>query len=68
MVSARLQFEAAEAEYDPQTQIMIARGSAREPATLYDSQGLSTGNFDELQYNTRTDQVGMTNAHTNLRR
>ena len=68
MVSQRLQFTAAQAVYDPETQIMTAHGSLREPAELLDEQGLSTGSFDELVYNTKTDQVQIKEFQGNMRK
>ena len=66
MISTRLQFTAAQAVYDPVTQIMTAHGSEREPAQLLDEQGLSTGSFDGIVYNTRTDQVQFKNFYGNM--
>jgi lipopolysaccharide export system protein LptA len=68
MVSQKLGFIASEAVYDPETQIMTAHGSPREPAQLLDEQGLSTGSFDDLVYNTATDQVVLTEFHGNMRK
>jgi lipopolysaccharide export system protein LptA len=68
MISQKLGFTAARAVYDPVTQVMTAYGSQREPAQLLDEQGLSTGSFDELIYNTRTDQVQITEFHGNMRK
>jgi lipopolysaccharide export system protein LptA len=66
MISQKLGFTAAEAVYDPVTQVITARGSLREPAQLLDEQGLSTGTFDKLVYNTSTDQVQITEFHGNM--
>ena len=66
LISQRMQFTAAEAIYDPATQIMIAHGSQRQPAELLDEQGLSTGSFDELIYNTKTDEMSFKEFFGNM--
>jgi lipopolysaccharide export system protein LptA len=57
LMSQKLGFTAAEVVYDPITQLMTAHGSSRIPAELLDEEGLSTGSFDYLRYNTGTDEV-----------
>jgi lipopolysaccharide export system protein LptA len=66
MVSQRLQFTAAQAIYDPETQIMTAHGSQRQPGEMLDEQGLSTASFDGLVYNTQTGQVQLDGFNGNV--
>ena len=66
--SANLQFIADRVEYDPQTQILIARGTERAPATLLDSNGLSQNTFTELRYDVRTDRLEMSGSRGTIRR
>ena len=69
MISVRMTITAAQAVYDPATQIMTANGSARQPVELFDSQGVSTGTFDDVQYNMQTGLVEhLGHAHVGLRR
>ena len=68
MISQRLQFLAAQAIYDPQTQVMTAHGSQREPGEMLDEQGLSTASFDALRYNTVTGQVQLEGFNGNMRK
>jgi lipopolysaccharide export system protein LptA len=66
MISQRLQFLAAQAIYDPQTQVMTAHGSERQPGEMLDEQGLSTAEFDDLLYNTASGQVQLKGFNGNM--
>jgi hypothetical protein len=66
--SANLQFIADRVEYDPQRQVLIARGTDRAPATLLDQNGLSQGTFAELIYDVKTDRMQMTDPRGTIRR
>ena len=69
MTTARMQITADTAVYDPQTQIMIATGSVRQPVEVFDNQGVSSGTFDEVEYNMQTGLIKrLKNAHTSMNR
>ncbi len=52
-----IQFHAHTIDYDPATQRLIARGSPEEPAYFEDQQGMSTGGFDELEFDTVKQEI-----------
>ena len=59
-ISDPIHFEAASIDYDPNTHIMIAKGTERVRAELYDDKGTVKGSFDELHYNTQTGRIDQT--------
>ena len=67
-VSDRLQFNAESIDYDPDKQLLIARGTDREPATLFDQSGLSKGTFAEMYYDTKTDRMKLVKPQATLRK
>jgi hypothetical protein len=59
-ISLPVHFEATSIDYDPNTHILIAKGSDRVHAELYDDKGTVKGSFTELRYNTQTGQIEQT--------
>ena len=59
--SKDLRFDAHEIDYDPNTHILIARGTDRTPAEMFDDKGLAKGTFSEMTYNTQTGQHSFKN-------
>ncbi|HSV12806.1 MAG TPA: hypothetical protein VLI90_01005, partial [Tepidisphaeraceae bacterium] len=56
-------------DYDPAKEEVTLRGSAQEPGRVLDEQGASTGTFDELVIDTRTQEVDRTRgANLNMRK
>ncbi len=49
--SKQLNFDAAEAVYEPDNNRVIARGSARQPVQVHDANGATSGSFEELWWN-----------------
>lgn len=66
--SSRLQFIADRVDYDPQKQLLIARGTPRAPATLIDEGGLTRGTFDVLYYDTQSGNFRTENMSGAIRR
>lgn len=66
--SRQIQFEAGTLEYDPSTSTLVARGTDRNPAQLFDESGVSKGSFEELFYNTTTEQIRLKNPQAQIRR
>jgi len=66
--SGKLEFSAAETEFRPLENIVIARGDDRVPALLLDDQGLSKGTFAELWLNTRTQESHVRDFRAVVRR
>ncbi|MGH7179965.1 MAG: hypothetical protein ACREJC_21490 [Tepidisphaeraceae bacterium] len=67
--SSNLRFVAQEVTFDPIEQLLVARGSDREPAELFDDSGLSRGHFTELWYDLRSDQIKrLANLGASIRR
>jgi hypothetical protein len=64
----QLEFSAAETEFRPQENIVIARGDDTEPATLLDETGLSKGTFAELWLNTKTQESHLRDFRAMVRR
>lgn len=54
--SAQIRFDAAEAVYDPANERVIARGSDRMPVEVFDQTGASSGSFEELWWNLKTNR------------
>jgi lipopolysaccharide export system protein LptA len=64
-----MQCQADSLDYDPATGIFIVRGSQFVQAVMYDDQGGTTGHFDEMHYNSKTEQIDrMTGFHSAVRR
>lgn len=63
-----VQFEAAVVEFNPQTNVMTARGTSRTPATLAQGPGYNRGNFDSLEFNVSTNQLKVTGFRATVRR
>jgi hypothetical protein len=62
-------FDAHSVDYDPRTQIMIARGTDQEPGETRDADGRGNGSFDELIYDVQAQEVkSVTGMHGTLRR
>jgi hypothetical protein len=59
--SKDLRFESHEIDYDPNTHVLIARGTDRTPAELFDDRGLAKGTFLEMTYNLQTGQHSFKN-------
>jgi hypothetical protein len=66
--SASLQFIADRVDYDPQRQVLTARGTDRAPATLLDKDGIAQGTFVELIYDVRADRMQLTHPSGTIRR
>jgi lipopolysaccharide export system protein LptA len=66
--SARLQFNSDSIEFDPETGQLVARGTDRVPATLFDENGLSKGTFSEMYYDTKTDRMRLVNPRAAVRK
>jgi lipopolysaccharide export system protein LptA len=66
--SQQIQFSSDQMEYDPATQTLVARGSERLPAQIYDEKGVSNGSFDEVWYNTQTEQIRLKKPQAHIRR
>jgi hypothetical protein len=56
-ISMPVHFEATSIDYDPNTHILIAKGSDRVRAELYDDKGTVKGSFAQLRYNTQTGRI-----------
>lgn len=54
--SPQIRFDAAQAEYDPANERVIARGSERQPVEVFDQTGASSGSFEELWWNLKTNR------------
>jgi len=54
--SSKIRFEADHATYEPGGDRVIAAGTERQPVQVFDESGLSTGSFDELWWNLKTNQ------------
>lgn len=54
--SSKIRFEADHATYEPAADRVIAAGTERQPVQVFDQSGLSTGSFDELWWNLKTNQ------------
>lgn len=66
--SRQVEFHAASLEMDPQRHLLIARGSADQPAELLESTGAGMGRFGELWLDTRTQQIlKLTNVQGQVR-
>jgi lipopolysaccharide export system protein LptA len=64
-----IQCQADSLDYDPATGIFIVRGSQYVQAVMYDDQGGTTGHFDEIYYNSKTEQIDrMTGFYSAVRR
>jgi hypothetical protein len=59
-ISLPVHFEASSIDYDPNTHMLIAKGSDRVRAQLYDEKGTVKGSFVELHYNTQNGEVEQT--------
>ena len=66
--SRQIQFESDELEYDPAAATLFASGNERTPAQLFDDQGVSKGTFEELWYNTKTEQIRLKGPQAHIRR
>lgn len=68
-ISGQVQFDAAKVWFDPAEEILAAIGDGRSPVQVYDSQGRSTGSFEEVWWNTRTQQIKrLRNVQATIRR
>ncbi|MGF1633539.1 MAG: hypothetical protein ACFCVE_06790, partial [Phycisphaerae bacterium] len=56
-VSEQVSFEAATADYDATTGILVATGGEGAPVQVFDAQGRPQGTVRRLTYNVRTDEV-----------
>jgi hypothetical protein len=56
-ISQAKHFEASSVDYDPNTHMLVARGTERARAELYDDKGDITATFLQLRYNTQTGQI-----------
>jgi lipopolysaccharide export system protein LptA len=64
-----MQCQASSIDYTPATGIFIIRGQPNVPARMFDTVGASTGTFDEMYYNSKTQQIErMTGFHSAVRR
>jgi hypothetical protein len=52
-----MSFDAAEATYDPGNDRVTARGVPGQPVQVQDDNNVSTGSFDELWWNLKTNQA-----------
>jgi hypothetical protein len=59
-ISSPIHFEASSIDYDPNTHLLIAKGTDRVRAQLYDEKGTVAGEFEELYYNTQTGRIDHT--------
>jgi hypothetical protein len=63
-----MEFLANSVELRPPEDVLIARGTDRQPAVLLDASGLSRGSFVELWLNTRTNQSQIRDFRATVRR
>jgi hypothetical protein len=56
-ISLPVHFECTSVDYDPNTHILVAKGSDRVRAQLYDEKGVISGSFTQLRYNTQTGKI-----------
>lgn len=54
--NTKIRFESDHAIYQPADDRVIAVGTEREPVQVFDETGLSTGTFDEMWWNVKTNQ------------
>jgi len=59
-LSLPIHFEASSIDYDPNTHVLIAKGTDRMRAQMYDEKGTVQGSFEELYYNTQTGRIDHT--------
>jgi len=67
-LSSQLEFSAAETEFRPLENVVVARGDDSSPAVLLDDQGLSKGSFTELWLNTKTQESHLRDFRASVRR
>lgn len=67
--SRQIQFDAEQVTYDPTEDVLMARGAQDVPVQVYDEKGVSTGAFEEIWWNSRTQQiVRLSNLRGDIRR
>jgi hypothetical protein len=62
-----IECRAAMVEFDAARHLLHAAGDANQRGELLDGQGLSRGGFDELWFDTQTQNLQITGAHGQVR-
>lgn len=57
LTASQIELDAQSVTYDALRDLLTARGSDRVPVELYNDQGLSRGSFQEVVWNTKTEQI-----------
>jgi hypothetical protein len=65
--SDKMHFDAQHVEFNPNTHVLIARGTDRSPAELHEAEGFSSGTFTELRMNTLTEEVEVRGFQAQIR-
>jgi hypothetical protein len=55
--SQQIELDAGEVQFDPNTGRLTARGTSRQPVQVFGGGNISRGTFQELVFNTRTDEI-----------
>ncbi len=66
--SDKLHFDAQHLEFNPNTHMLIATGTERNPAELHEAEGFSNGTFTELRMNTVTEEMEVRGFQAQIRR
>jgi hypothetical protein len=66
--SDKLSFDAQHLEFNPNTHMLIATGTDRNPAELHEAEGFSNGTFTELRMNTETEEMEVRGFQAQIRR